>query len=266
MYLFALVCALTCHEATAKDFIVLQSTTSTKNSGLYDHLIPLAEATLDVEIRVVAVGTGQALRNAQNCDADVLIVHAKQAEDAFVAAGFGIKRHDLMYNDFVLIGPNGDPAPVMETQNLSAAFGNIAKKSAKFASRGDDSGTHKKERALWAASVHDPLPESGTWYLETGSGMGATLNIAVELGAYTLSDRATWLTFQNKRNHRIVYQNDPLLFNQYGVIAVSPDHCPKTKTKAADRFITWLLGSDGQSAIAAHTLDGQALFTPNAQP
>jgi len=254
------------HPLMAKEFILLQSTTSTKNSGLYDFLLPIAEAALDLQIRVVAVGTGQALRNAQNCDADVVIVHAKPAEQAFVDAGYGVKRYDLMYNDFVLLGPVDDPAKVAQATDLQNALARIADAKVKFASRGDDSGTHKKERALWATAVRDPLPDSGRWYLETGSGMGATLNIAVELGAYTLSDRATWLTFQNKRDHKVLFQNDPALFNQYGVIAVSPVNCPKVKAKAANALVNWLIGPAGQAAIAAFTLNGQALFTPNSRP
>ncbi len=241
-------------------FIVVQSTTSTQNSGLYDAILPRYGG----EVRVVAVGTGQAIRNARNCDGDVLLVHAREAEEAFVAEGYGVARHDLMYNDFVLVGPANDPAGVAGAADIDAALSAIAAARAPFASRGDDSGTHKKERALWAGAGIDPDEDSGTWYRETGSGMGATLNIATGMGAYALTDRATWIAYRNKGDHRILAEGDAALFNQYGVVAVNPARCPAVRVDGARAFVGWLLSSEGQAAIADHRLDGQQLFFPNA--
>ncbi len=246
------------------DFIVVQSTTSTQNSGLYDAIVPAFTAGAGIEVRVVAVGTGQAIRNARNCDGDVLLVHAKAAEEQFVAEGYGISRADLMYNDFVLVGPAEDPAQVGATDDIDAALAAIAGSKAAFASRGDDSGTHKKERALWAHAGVAPEGDSGTWYRETGSGMGATLNIAIGMGAYTLTDRATWIAFGNKGGHRILSEGDEALFNQYGVIAISPEKCPTVRADLAQGFIDWLLSDAGQAAIADYRRDGQQLFFPNA--
>lgn len=262
-----LLAILACTGAARADegFIVVQSTTSTRNSGLYDAILPRFEAASGIAVRVVAVGTGQAIRNARNCDGDVLLVHAKAAEEAFVAAGYGIARNDLMYNDFVLVGPAEDPARAGAAEGIGAALAAIAAARAPFASRGDDSGTHKKERALWAAAGIDAAAESGTWYRETGSGMGATLNIATGMDAYALTDRATWLTFANKGTHRIVTEGDPELFNQYGVIAVDPGKCPRIRAAPARAFVDWLLSPEGQGAIAGHVVDGQQLFFPNAE-
>lgn len=262
---FSLVAAVAFSGTAHADerFIIVQSTTSTQNSGLYDTLLARYATVSPTEIRVVAVGTGQAIRNARNCDGDVLLVHAKAAEEAFVADGYGLARHDLMYNDFVLVGPADDPAGVADTAEIGAALSAIATARAPFASRGDDSGTHKKERALWAAAV-DLSGESGTWYRETGSGMGATLNIATGMGAYTLTDRATWIAYRNKGDHSILAEGDAALFNQYGVIAVNPEKCPETRAQAAAGFIDWLLSEAGQAAIASHKRDGQQLFFPNA--
>ncbi|MEM7652245.1 MAG: substrate-binding domain-containing protein [Pseudomonadota bacterium] len=252
-------------SAVASDpFIIVQSTTSTQNSGLYDAILPAFEAATGIQVRVVAVGTGQAIKNARNCDGDVLLVHAKAAEEAFVAAGFGAARTDLMYNDFVLVGPGDDPAGVAGVETISAALRRIEQAKSVFASRGDDSGTHKKEVALWATAGLDPSDASGTWYRETGSGMGATLNIAVGMGAYSLTDRATWIAFANKGDHRIVLEGDDALFNQYGIIPVSPDACPSVKQAAAVRFVKWMVSEPGQSAIAAYRRAGQQLFFPNA--
>ncbi|MEM1306339.1 MAG: substrate-binding domain-containing protein [Pseudomonadota bacterium] len=244
--------------------LLLQSTTSTKNSGLYDHLLPLFEAKTGIGVNVVAVGTGQAIKNAANCDGDVLIVHAKSAEDAFVAEGGGVARHDLMFNDFILVGPEKDPAGINGMTNVSAALQAI-EGDALFASRGDDSGTHKKEMALWATAGIDPTEASGTWYRETGSGMGATLNVAAAMGAYVLTDRATWLAFANKADLEILVEGDPALFNQYGVIRVSEVKCPNVKAAAADRVIAWLLSAKGQAAIASFKRQGTQLFYPNAK-
>lgn len=256
-------------EAAESPFILLQSTTSTRNSGLYDYLLPLYEAQSGTEIRVVALGTGQALKNARNGDADVLIVHAKNAEEQFVADGFGIERFDLMYNDFVVVGPASDPAQVGDSSDILNALKAIAGHGAngtsvRFASRGDDSGTHKKERALWRGTDIDVATASGSWYRETGSGMGATLNVAVGMNAYTLTDRATWLAFANKSDFVILLEGDERLFNQYGAIVVNPKVHPHVKATAAQAFVDWLLDDRGQAAIGAFEVDGQQLFYPNA--
>jgi tungstate transport system substrate-binding protein len=248
----------------ADNFIIVQSTTSTQNSGLYDALLPAYSAKSGTEVRVVAAGTGQAIKNAQNCDGDVLLVHAKSAEEKFVAEGYGVKRTDLMYNDFVIIGPAADPAGIAGTADPSEALAKIQTAAAAFASRGDDSGTHKAELKLWQAAGIDPKGASGTWYRETGSGMGATLNTAVGMGAYALTDRATWISFGNKGDHVILVEGDPALFNQYGVILVDPEKCPNVKAEQGQDFIDWLLSEDGQAAIAAYRIDGQQLFFPNA--
>ena len=248
--------------ALASDYIIVQSTTSTANSGLYEEILPRFRAQSGTEVRVVAVGTGQALKNAANCDGDVLLVHARAAEQEFVTSGFGTARFDVMYNDFVLVGPSGDPAGVSQTQSAADALDRIAERQAVFVSRGDDSGTHKAETGLWRTA---PDAESSRWYRELGAGMGATLNAAVAMGAYTLTDRATWLSFGNRGAHQVLLEGDPALFNQYGVIAVSPEHCPRVKADAAQGFVDWLIGPDGQSAIAAFQINGTQLFVPNAK-
>ena len=242
----------------------MQSTTSTQNSGLLDAILPAFEEKTGIDVRVVAVGTGQALKNAANGDGDVLLVHAKPSEEKFVADGYGVERFDVMYNDFVLVGPKSDPAGIRGMTDVTSALKKIAETGSVFASRGDDSGTHKKERALWAAANLTPADASGTWYRETGSGMGATLNAAVGMGAYTLTDRATWISFQNKSDFKIVLEGDETLFNQYGVILVNPDKCPNVDATAGQTFIDWLLSDAGQAAIAGYKLDGQQLFFPNA--
>ena len=250
--------------AVSAGSIIVQSTTSTQNAGFYEHVIPLFEQASGITVRVVAVGTGQALQNAQNCDGDLLIVHSTADEMAFVAAGFGLARHNLMYNDFVLLGPKSDPAGIRGGSDIAIALSTIAAKSAKFASRGDNSGTHKAERRLWALA--DTIPNSGSngWYLETGRGMGATLNFAVQSDSYTLSDRATWLAFGNKMKHEILLEGDSRLFNQYGVVTINPARCPTVKSAAADKFVGWLLSAEGQASIGTLTRDSQPLFFPNA--
>ncbi|QBY00770.1 sulfate transporter [Rhodophyticola sp. CCM32] len=258
------VSALLAGPALAEDILLVQSSTSTQNSGLYDHILPLAEAALDLDIRVVAVGTGQALNNAERCDGDMLIVHARDAEEAFVEAGFGTGRHDLMYNDFIIIGPSDNPAGLRRADDIAGALGRIATAGAPFASRGDDSGTHRKETSLWEG-VADVAAASGSWYREAGAGMGATLNLAIGMGAYTMSDRATWLAFENKADHEILFEGDPDLFNQYGVIPVSPDHCETVNADGAAAFTNWLISAPGQAAIAGFMVDGQQLFFPNAE-
>ncbi len=249
----------------AEKYIVVQSTTSTQNSGLFNFLLPKFSKKTGIQVRVVAVGTGQALKNARNGDGDVLLVHAKPAELKFVKAGFGVKRSDLMYNDFVIVGPPNDPAKVGGMKNAIAALKKIAATKAAFASRGDDSGTHKKERALWKQAGVDPTEASGKWYRETGSGMGATLNAAVGMGAYTMTDRATWIAFKNKGDFKILVEGDKQLFNQYGVILVNPKKHKHVKAQEGQAFIDWLLSAEGQAAIAAYKVKGQQLFFPNAR-
>ena len=251
--------------AAAQDrFIVVQSTTSTQNSGLYDHILPMFREKTGIEVRVVAVGTGQAIRNAENGDGDVLLVHARAAEEEFVADGYGVARFDLMYNDFVVVGPPADPAGVSGMTDAVAALEKIAGAEVPFASRGDDSGTHKAELGLWKEAGVDVQAASGAWYRETGSGMGTTLNTGIGMGAYVMTDRATWISFGNKGAHRIVVEGDPRLVNQYGVIPVNPVKHPNVKADLGRQFVDWILSREGQAAIGSFTVDGQQLFFPNA--
>lgn len=261
---FLLLCGpLSTSVWAAQSSLLLQSTTSTQNSGLYTHILPIFKADTGIDVRVVAVGTGQALKNAQNCDGDLVLVHAKEAEEAFVSAGYGIKRYPIMTNDFVILGPSADPKQIGTLKNLKDVLSRLAKGSTPFVSRGDDSGTHVKEQQLWAWAGIRPDPFSA-WYREVGAGMGTTLNIAIGLNAYTISDRATWMTFQNKSNHRVLFASDPLLQNTYSVIAINPNHCPNVDTEQSARFIQWLLSDQGQAAIASHMVEGQPLFFPPA--
>ncbi len=252
-------------SAMAGKFIVVQSTTSTQNSGLYEYLLPIFEKKTGIQVRVVAVGTGQAIKNASNCDGDVLLVHAKKAELKFVASGYGVKRYDLMYNDFVIVGPAPDPAGVAGMTDAVAALKKISTAKAPFLSRGDDSGTNKKELALWKKAGIDVKKASGTWYRETGSGMGATLNSAVGMEAYTLTDRATWIAFKNRGDLKIAVEGDKDLFNQYGIMLVNKDKCPAVKTELGKVFMDYLLSPQGQKVIAAYKLKGQQLFFPDAK-
>jgi tungstate transport system substrate-binding protein len=252
--------------AHAEDpYIVVQSTTSTQNSGLLNYILPMFKKKTSVDVRVVAVGTGQAIKNAKNGDGDVLLVHAKPAEEKFVAEGFGVKRYDVMYNDFVIVGPKSDPAKIRGGKDAAAAFKAIADAKAPFASRGDDSGTHKAEKRHWKAAGVDIEKASGDWYRSTGSGMGATLNTAAGMGAYALTDRATWIAFKNKGDLKIVVEGDPKLFNQYGIILVNPEKHKHVKAKEGQQFIDWLLGAEGQNAIRSFKVEGQQLFFPNAE-
>ncbi len=252
--------------AMAGDFILVQSTTSTQNSGLYEYLLPIFTKKTGIEVRVVAVGTGQAIKNAMNCDGDVLLVHAKAAELKFVASGYGVKRYDLMYNDFIIVGPAADPAGVAGMKDVVAALEKISATKAPFLSRGDDSGTNKKELALWKKAGINVKKASGTWYRETGSGMGATLNSAVGMEAYTLTDRATWIAFKNRGDLKIAVQGDKDLFNQYGIMLVNKDKCPAVKTKLGKVFMDYLLSPEGQKVIAAYRRKDQQLFFPDAKP
>lgn len=245
-------------------FIVVQSTTSTENSGLFKHLLPMFKQKTGIDVRVVAVGTGQAIKNAENGDGDVLFVHAKKAEEEFVAKGGGVKRFDVMYNDFVIIGPKGDAAKIDGSKDAVAALKKIAEAKAPFASRGDDSGTHKAELKLWGDAGVDVKVAGGDWYRSTGSGMGATLNTAAGIGAYVLLDRASWSAFKNKADMKIVVEGDKKLFNQYGVILVNPEKHKSVKAKEGQMFIDWLLSAEGQNAIRAFQIEGEQQFFPNA--
>ena len=260
-----LAAASTAHSG---DFIILQSTTSTHNSGLYRAILPQFEKLTGISVRVIGVGTGQAIRNAQQCDGDVLLVHSRAAEDDFVAQGFGDYRRDVMYNDFVVIGPSHDPAGLLDSASAADAFAAIKKSGAEsgtiFVSRGDSSGTHLAELKFWSLIGVDANSLSNDWYKEVGNGMGATLNIAVEKQAYTLSDRATWLAFNSKQDAIIAFQGDPILYNQYGIIPISKTHCPSVKYDLAARFIDWILSPLGQAAIADYRRGGAQLFFPNA--
>ena len=255
----ALLAAL---PASAQDFITVASTTSTENSGLFGHILPIFQAETGIEVRVVSQGTGQALETGRRGDADVVFVHARAQEEAFVTDGYGVQRFDVMYNDFVIVGPNDDPAALRSAADAAAAMSAIAGAGASFASRGDDSGTHVAEQALWAAAGVEP---AGAWYLSTGSGMGATLNTAAQVPAYALTDRGTWLSFQNRGPLEIVFQGDPVLFNPYGIILVNPEKHPHIKAEQGQAFIDWIVSDAGQAAIASFKVGGEQLFFPSAE-
>ncbi len=263
--IFIIAFFLANHAAANSDAILVQSTTSTANSGLYKYLLPKFEIETGIKVNVVAVGTGQAIQNAKNCDADVLLVHAKQAEDAFVARGFGVERFDLMYNDFVIVGPKSNPANIESNDTVHLALQRISATTSLFASRGDSSGTHKKELSLWQSVMPDKIISDQSWYRSTGSGMGATINTAIGLGAYTLTDRATWISFNNKQDYVIAVEGDSVLFNQYGLIMVNPEKCPSVNVQHAQVFIDWLLSEDTQQTISEFTVNEQQLFYPNAK-
>jgi tungstate transport system substrate-binding protein len=252
--------------AAKAEFILVQSTTSTENSGLFGHILPKFTAETGIEVRVVAVGTGQAIKNAERGDGDVLLVHSTVAEEQFVAQGFGVERHDVMSNDYVIVGPQSDPADIAGLADPVAALTRIAEAGAPFVSRGDDSGTHKAEVALWREAGVDVTAASGTWYREVGSGMGAALNIAVGMNAYTLADRASWAAFGNKGNLVIHVEGHERLVNRYGVILVNPQTHPHIKAEPGQRFIDWLVGPQGQAAIASFRVDGEQLFFPAHGP
>jgi len=247
----------------SKEFITLQSTTSTQNSGLYDYILPIFSDKYNIDVRVVAVGTGQAIKNAQNCDGDVLIVHSQASEENFVESGYGLYRQNLMYNDFIIIGPYNDPAEINSSQNAFEVFKKIYNAKPVFSSRGDESGTHKAEIKIWNEINLETNKFNGNWYRELGLGMGATLNVAVQMDAYALSDRATWLAFNNKRDHKILFEGDKSLFNQYGIIPVNPKKCPTVKFNLSEKFIYWMLSKEGQNKIASFKVNGHQLFFPN---
>ena len=248
----------------ADRFITVASTTSTEQSGLFDHLLPLFTKQTGIEVRVVAQGTGQALETGRRGDADVVFVHDAKAERTFVEEGFGVKRQEVMYNDFVLIGPMSDPAGAAG-KDIAAALRKVADAKAPFASRGDDSGTHRAELRFWKDAGLDPRT-AGDWYRETGSGMGPTLNTASAMDAYVLADRGTWLNFRNRGDLAVLVEGDRRLFNQYGVILVNPARHPHVKAEMGQKFVDWLVSKDGQAAIAAYRIGGERLFFPNAAP
>ena len=264
----ALLAAALCISFSAQAqprFITVASTTSTEQSGLFKHLLPAFEKKTGIQVRVVALGTGQALDMGRRGDADVVFVHAKPLEEKFVADGFGVERFDVMYNDFVLVGPKSDPAKVAGGKDVTEALRRIRASQSPFASRADNSGTHFAELEMWKAAGIDIAREKGAWYRETGSGMGPTLNTASAMNAYALSDRGTWLSFKNRGDLVIVVQGDRRLFNQYGVILVNPVKHPHVKKEMGQAFIDWLISDEGQDAIAAYKIGGEQLFFPNAK-
>lgn len=244
--------------------ITVASTTSTEQSGLFGHLLPLFKTKTGIDVRVIAQGTGQALDTGRRGDADVVFVHDTGSEEKFVAEGAGVKRFPVMYNDFVIVGPASDPAGVTGTKDVAAALKKIADAKAPFASRGDDSGTHKAELRLWKAAGVDPKT-AGDWYKSTGSGMGPTLNTASSLNGYALTDRGTWLAFKNRGELGVAVEGDAKLFNQYGVILVNPEKYPTVKKDDGQAFIDWLISPEGQHAIAGFRIGGEQLFFPNAK-
>ena len=250
--------------AAAEDkFIVVASTTSTEDSGLFKYLLPIFRAKTGIEVRVVAQGTGQALATAKKGDADVVFVHDRVAELKFVDEGYGLDRREVMYNDFVIVGPKADPARIAGGKDVIDALKKIAASASPFASRGDKSGTHAAELRYWKEAGIDPQTGRGTWYRETGSGMGPTLNTASAMGAYAFTDRGTWLSFKNRGDLGIVIEGDNKLFNQYGVMLVNPARHPHVKRELGQAFIDWLTSAEGQAAIAGYKVEGQQLFFPN---
>jgi tungstate transport system substrate-binding protein len=252
------------HVPAQERSIVVASTTSTEQSGLFAHLLPAFTKKTGIAVKVVALGTGQALDVGRRGDADVVFVHDRAAEDKFVAEGFGVDRRDVMYNDFVLIGPKSDPAKVAGTKDLAAALKSIAGAKAPFVSRGDKSGTHAAELRYFKTANVDPLEGKGSWYRETGSGMGPALNTASSMNAYILSDRGTWLSFKNRGDLAIVVEGDKRMFNPYGVMLVNPAKHPHVKAAEGKAFIDWLVSKEGQDTIAGYRVDGQQLFFPDA--
>jgi tungstate transport system substrate-binding protein len=261
---FLIACAASLWMSTtgAAEAITVASTTSTDQSGLFGHILPRFTAATGIQVKVVALGTGQALDLGRRGDADVVLVHDRPAEDRFVAEGYGIERRDVMYNDFVLVGPASDPARIAEAKTAAEALRRIAAANAPFVSRGDRSGTHAAELRQWQIAGVDPKSTKG--YRDAGAGMGPTLNMAAALNAYTLADRGTWLSFRNRQELRLLLAGDPQLFNPYGMILVNPARHPHVKQAEARRFMAWLAGKEGQEAIASYRIEGQPLFFPQA--
>ena len=261
----AAVLALAAPALAQEKSIVVASTTSTQDSGLFSHILPLFKAKTGIDVKVIAQGTGQALDTARRGDADVVFVHAKAQEEKFVADGFGVKRFDVMYNDFVLIGPKADPVKA-KGQDIVAGLKAINDQGAPFVSRGDKSGTHSAELALWKTAALDPAGAKPAWYREIGQGMGAALNTAGAMGGYVLADRGTWISFKNKGDLAITVEGDKRLFNQYGVILVNPEKHLSVKKELGQQFVDWLVSAEGQNAIRGYRIEGQQLFFPNADP
>ncbi len=261
--LFAVLLSGLCGSyATASEQIFIATTTSTENSGLLKYLLPIFEKKFNTVVNVVSVGTGKALKLGENGDVDVVLVHARSDEDKFVANGFGVNRRNVMYNDFIIVGPKGDPAGLRGATDVVLAFKKIVEKKAKFVSRGDDSGTHKMEKNYWAAADIKP---SGSWYVSAGQGMGEVLAMSNELSAYTLSDRGTYGSYRAKVGLDALVEGDPKMFNPYGIIAVNPEKHPDINYKGAMQLINWIVSAEGQQAIADFRVDGQQLFYPSAK-
>ena len=250
--------------APAQDFITVASTTSTEQSGLFGYLLPVFEKKTGIQVRVVALGTGQALDLARRGDADVVFVHAKSAEEKFLAEGYGVKRFPVMYNDFVLVGPKSDPAKVGGGKDILEALRKVKAAAAPFVSRGDRSGTHIAELSLWKQAGVDIAVEKGPWYRDTGQGMGPALNTSASMNAYILTDRGTWIAFRNRGDLAILVEGDKKLFNQYGVMLVNPEKHPHVKRALGQAFVDWLISPEGQRAIAGYKIGGEQLFFPNA--
>ena len=257
-------CVFAGHAVAQDKSIVVASTTSTQDSGLFGHILPMFKAKTGIDVKVVAQGTGQALDTARRGDADVVFVHAKPAEEKFLSEGFGVKRYPVMYNDFILIGPKTDPAGIKGSKDIVAALGAIKAKGADFISRGDKSGTHQAELNLWKVAGIDIAKDKGPWYKEIGQGMGAALNTASASNAYVLADRGTWLSFKNRGDLEIAVEGDKRLFNQYGVMLVNPEKHPNVKKDLGQQLIDWLVSAEGQKAIADYKINGEQLFYPNA--
>ena len=261
------VAALICFSAPVgaqQRYITVASTTSTEQSGLFKHLLPIFEKKSGIQVRVVALGTGQALNMGRRGDADVVFVHARPLEEKFVAEGYGVRRQEVMYNDFVLIGPRSDPAKIAGGKDAVEALRKIYNAKARFVSRGDRSGTHFAELELWKAAGIDIPRDKQSWYRETGQGMGPALNTASGMSAYVLADRGTWLSFKNRGELAILVQGDRRLFNQYGIMLVNPARHLGVKKEMGQAFIDWIISSEGQEAIAAYKIGGEQLFFPNA--
>jgi tungstate transport system substrate-binding protein len=262
---FALIWLLASAADAQQRFITVASTTSTEQSGLFKHLLPLFTQKTGIEVRVVAVGTGQALDIGRRGDADVVFVHARALEEKFVADGQGVRRFEVMYNDFVLVGPKSDPAKIEGGKDALDAFRKIKTAQAPFVSRGDRSGTHAAELDLWKAAGVDIAKQKGPWYRDTGQGMGPALNTAAGMNAYILADRGTWLSFKNRADLAILVEGDKQLFNQYGIMLVNPQKHPSVKHELGQAFIDWVVSAEGQKAIADYRIGGEQLFFPNAK-
>ena len=258
-----ILAALALPAQAQQKFITVASTTSTEQSGLFKHLLPIFEKKSGIQVRVVALGTGQSLDMGRRGDADVVFVHARPLEEKFVAEGFGVKRYEVMYNDFVLIGPKADPAKVAGGKDVLDAFRKVRAAQVPFVSRGDKSGTHFAELEIWKAAGIDIAKEKGPWYRDTGQGMGPALNSAAGMNAYILADRGTWLSFKNRADLGIVLEGDARLFNQYGIILVNPAKHPSVKREMGQAFIDWVVSPEGQGAISAYKIGGEQLFFPN---